>query len=83
MRFKYSKPINSWDVGMRKPVMQICAQFMKPEYRPKKTTSMQDMKWYGDIFKFNLKAHRNAIGLIRAMGSKHFFKGCYIGAEND
>ena len=83
MRFKYTKPINTWGVGMRKTVMQTCAQFMKPEYRPKKTTSMEDMKWYGDIFKFNLKAHRNAIGLIRAMGVKHFFKGCYIGAEND
>lgn len=83
MRFKYTKPVNDWETGRRKPVMQICASYMKPEYRPKKTTSMQDLRWYRDMFKFSLESHRNAVGVIRAMGAKHFFKGCYIGAEND
>lgn len=83
MRFRYSKPVNDWETGMRMSVMQICSSCMKPEYRPKKTTSMRDLRWYQDTFKYKFKSHRNAVGVIRAMGSKHFFKGCYIGAEND
>ena len=83
MRFKYTKPVNDWETGRRKSVMQICASYMKPEYRPKKTTSMQDLRWYRDMFKFGLKAHRNAVGVIRAMGAKNFFRGAYHGAEND
>ncbi len=80
---KYTKPSNDWGVGRRQSVMKTCAFYMKPEYRPKKTTSMEDLKWYRDMFRFSLKAHRNAVGVIRAMGAQHFFRGCYLGAEDD
>ena len=80
---KYSKPISNWGVGMRMPVTKICASCMKPEYRPKKTAGMRDLRWYQDTFKYKFKSHRNAVGVIRAMGAPHFFRGCYLGAEND
>lgn len=83
MRFKYRPPISDWAVGRRQMLCKASAFYFKPEYPPRVTESMNDLRWYRDCRKFNKKHHRTAVGTIRAMGAQHFFRGCYHGAEND
>ena len=83
MRFKYTKPHNEWAVGARQQLRRVSAFYFKPEYPPRVTESMNDLRWYRDCRKFNKKQSRLAVGTLRAMGVKNFFRGCYLGAEND
>ena len=83
MRFKYTPPINDWATGARQQLCKVSAFYFKPEYPPRVTKSMNDLRWYRDCRKFNKKHHRNAVGFIRAGGAVNFFRGCYHGAEND
>lgn len=83
MRFKYTAPINGWASQGRKTIMATAAYYFKPEYPPKKTTSMADLRWWRDCQRHNKRQHRNAVGIIRAFGATNFFRGCYLGSEND
>lgn len=78
---KYTPPTNDWATGRRKTVMKLAAAYFKREYMPRKTTSMADLRWWRECNKYN--THRLAVGTLRAMGATAFFRGAYIGAEND
>lgn len=83
MRFKYRPPINDWATGARQQLCKASAGYFKPEYPPRVTESMNDLRWWRECRKFNKKQSRLAVGTIRAMGARHFFRGAYRGAEND
>jgi len=61
------------------------AFYLKPEYPPRVTKGMADLKWHQETRRFvpSNTRHRNAVGTIRAFGVRNFFRGCYPGAEND
>ena len=83
MRFKYRPPINDWATGARQQLCKVSALYFKPEYPPRVTESMNDLRWYRDCHNFNKKHSRMAVGTIRALGVPNFFRGAYHGAEND
>lgn len=85
MRFKYRPPINDWATGARQQLCKASAFYFKPEYPPRVTKGMFDLKWHQESRRYvpsNLR-HRNAVGIIRALGVPNFFRGAYHGAEND
>ena len=57
---------------------------MKPYKRDLKRTSVYAYKYELELERLSGKSNRRIpIGFIRAFGHKHYFAGCYAGAEND
>lgn len=55
---------------------------IKPD--PIKPTSLFDWRYSRELARTaRTKPSRSTIGVIRAFGCKHFFAGCYSGAEFD
>lgn len=83
MRYKYTKPHNDWAAGARQQLCKASAFYFKPEYPPRVTKGMADLRWWRDCQRHNKRQHRIAVGIIRALGVPNFFRGAYHGAEND
>ena len=81
--FKYTAPINSWGKFQRQTIQSAFQHWLIPHRMPIKCHGTADMKYERALSKYNARRNRDAVGLVRAFGSPTWFKGCYVGAEND
>lgn len=72
-----------WGPNQRKTVQWIFRRSVEREPRPATSDSVSYLHYERRVWVDGRKPNRIAVGCIRAMGAQHFFKGCYIGAEND
>jgi len=72
-----------WGAGQRKTVQHVFRSSTKREPRPISSDSVAYLRFERSVWKAGRKPRRIATGTIRAMGAQHFFRGCYLGAEND
>ena len=72
-----------WGPNQRKTVQWIFRRSVEREPRPVTSDSVSYLHYERRVWVDGRKPNRIAVGCIRAMGAQHFFKGCYIGAEND
>lgn len=78
-----------WGTGQRKTVQQaltVQQAFVlgiRREPYPQSASRMEFLKFDKMIWQAGRKPNRIVVGTIRAMGAQHFFRGCYLGAEND
>lgn len=72
-----------WGPGQRKTVQYIFQWSIKREPRPVTSDSVKYLWYERRVWADGRKPNRIAVGCIRAMGAQHFFKGCYVGAENE
>jgi len=72
-----------WGAGQRKTVQHVFRSSTKREPRPISSDSVAYLRFERSVWKAGRKPRRIATGTIRAMGASHFFRGCYLGAEND
>ena len=72
-----------WGPNQRKTVQWIFRRSVEREPRPVTSDSVSYLHYERRVWADGRKPNRIAVGCIRAMGATHFFKGCYIGAEND
>lgn len=84
---KYTPPISTWAKGKRITIQRAYQHWLKPTTMMKRYRSLEDWNYERELsrplnHKFG-KLHRNAVGMVRAFGSPTFFRGCYVGAEND
>ena len=84
---KYTPMISDWAKGRRKTVQQALQDWMKPCVMATKYKSLESWRYDRDLMRplnsAYCKQRRSAVGLVRAFGAPHFFRGCYVGAEND
>lgn len=82
---KYTPPVNEWGKGMQRTLQSVFTQYVKPYYKeaPTKVRGVNDRKYEFWLTKQSMRRNRDAVGMIRAFGVPHFFKGCYVGAEDD
>jgi hypothetical protein len=81
--FKYTAPINTWGKFQRQTIQSAFQHWLIPHRMPIKCNGTADMKYERALSKYNARRNRDAVGLVRAFGSPTWFKGCYVGAEND
>ena len=83
--FKYTPKCNKWGKGTQRTLQSVFTSYVKPypTLEPTKTRGVKDMKYEFWLTKQSKYRNRYAVGMIRAFGVPHFFKGCYVGAEND
>ena len=81
--FKYTAPINPWGKFQRQTIQSAFQHWLIPHRMPIKCLGTADMKYERAPSKYNARRNRDAVGLVRAFGSPTWFKGCYVGAEND
>ena len=84
---KYTPPISTWAPGQRITIQRAYQRWLKPTTMLKKYRSLRDWRYERELCRplnnnFG-KLHRNAVGMVRAFGSPTFFRGAYIGAENE
>lgn len=74
-----------WGTGQRKTVQQMFQWGTKYEAPPTHHPyGVKQLRYERNVWRVYRKAiKRDTVGLIRAMGAINFFRGCYIGAEND
>ena len=82
-RMPYSKPFNDWEVGNRRQLQGALRDCLFKGKYPTTSSSMWALKFDRDSWRYGRRLNRLSVGLIRAFGAKHFFRGCYLGAEND
>ena len=73
----------SWGINQRQTTRQMFVWATKREPYPTHADSMEFLRYDKMIWRAGRKPNRIAVGTIRAMGARHFFRGCYLGAEND
>ena len=72
-----------WGTGRRQTASRIFQWGIKREPYPTHAGSLAFLKYDRAIWRVGRKPNRIAVGTLRAMGVKNFFRGCYLGAEND
>jgi hypothetical protein len=79
------KRINhKWGVGSRQTLQQVFAWGLSQYPYPIKSHSVAYLRYERAVWTHSRKhLKRDIVGSLRCMGAKHFFKGCYLGAEND
>ena len=83
--FKYAPPISTWAKGRRVTIQHAFQQWIKPMTMMNRYRSLEDWKYERELCNLanHKRLHRGAVGMVRAFGSPTFFRGCYVGAEND
>jgi hypothetical protein len=84
---KYTPMISDWAKGRRQTVQVAFQHWLQRGVMEKKYKSMETWRYDRALMRplnseFG-KHHRGAVGLVRAFGAPNFFRGCYVGAEND
>jgi hypothetical protein len=72
-----------WGPSQRKTLPQIFQWGIQREPRPLYSNSVSYLRYERMVWLDGRKSHRVTTGMVRAMGATNFFRGCYIGAEND
>lgn len=72
-----------WGANQRKTMQWIFQRGVKRESRPLYSDSVSYLKFERMVWLDGRKSNRITVGSIRAMGATNFFRGCYLGAEND
>ena len=73
---------STWAKGARHTVQWVFRQYMQ-RYTPSRTRGVADVKYEKWLRKQNRYRNRDTVGMIRAFGAPNFFRGAYIGAENE
>ena len=72
-----------WGPSQRKTMQWVFERGIKREARPLYSDSVSYLKFERMVWLDGRKPNRITVGSIRAMGAANFFRGCYLGAEND
>jgi hypothetical protein len=75
---------HKWGVGARQTVQQVFQSAVGKYPYPTKSCDASYLRFERDVWASHRKRlKRDAVGMVRCMGAKHFFRGAYIGAEDD
>lgn len=72
-----------WGTGRRQTVQRMFQWGTRREPYPTHAGSLEFLKYDKMIWRVGRKPNRIVVGTIRAMGAQHFFRGCYLGAEDE